>query len=177
MEDRLILFVGHLANKMFQFGTIKSYVSAIRTTLQEIRIPFHEDRFLLQSLTKACTLNNDRLKMRFPIHKEILNIILRKIETRYHELGQPYLAVTYKILFWQHILVCSELDKSQKASCDMTLSAKIELTHFAILSSRDLNCQINIQLCHWVKTCFFWHFRHYKLHWNYNQSCPNKFIC
>ena len=52
LEDRLILFVGHLANKKLQFGTIKSYVSANRTTLQEIRIPLHEDRFI-QSLTKA----------------------------------------------------------------------------------------------------------------------------
>ena len=52
LEDRLILFVGHLANKKLQFGTIKIYVSANRTTLQEIRIPLHEDRFI-QSLTNA----------------------------------------------------------------------------------------------------------------------------
>ena len=38
LEDRLILFVGHLANKMFQFGTIKSYVSAIRTRMHSSRM-------------------------------------------------------------------------------------------------------------------------------------------
>ena len=30
---------------------------------------------------------------------------------------------------------------------------------------------------HWVKMCFFQHLQHYKLHWNYNQSCPNQFTC
>ena len=29
---------------------------------------------------------------------------------------------------------------------------------------------------YWVKTCFFWHLWHYKLHWNYliDQSCQNQ---
>ena len=53
------------------------------------------------------------------------------------------LSRTECLLFETHLqyLICKI-----KYCCDMTLSAKIELIHFSVLSDRDLNCHYNIQL-------------------------------
>ena len=80
-------------------GTIKSYISAIRTTLQEINIPLKEDKFLLKSLTKACTLQNDQLLMRFVIRKQLLMILIKKTGEFYQTHCQPYLGHLYQALF------------------------------------------------------------------------------
>ena len=58
-EDRLLLFVGHLIDTGHKSQTIKSYVSAIKSTLWEDNIVVNEDRVLIASLTRACKLKND----------------------------------------------------------------------------------------------------------------------
>ena len=98
-EDRLVLFVGHLANKKMQSGTIKSYISAIRTTLQEINIPLQEDKFLLKSLTKACSINSDKLYICFPIQKKMLCALLDNTNIYFSHRNQPYLAILYQAMF------------------------------------------------------------------------------
>ena len=62
-------------------------------------IELSENKFLLTSLTRACRYINDRVKTRLPIHKEMLAILLQKVESMFLEANQTYLATMYKALF------------------------------------------------------------------------------
>ena len=66
-ESRLILFIAHLIHCNRKSSTIKSYVSAIKAVLNNIDVCIDEDRFILNSLTRACKLKNDSVTIRFPI--------------------------------------------------------------------------------------------------------------
>ena len=59
-EARLTLFVGHLVSMQRNSQTIKSYISAIRSVLAENDIELNENKFLLNSLKRACRIINDR---------------------------------------------------------------------------------------------------------------------
>ena len=99
-EDRLVLFTAHLINENKQSATIRSYLSAMRTVLKQEGVVLHEDQFLITSLTKACKLCNDKLKLRLPIQKGMLSIIIRKTK-QYFEVdrNQPYLSVLFQTIF------------------------------------------------------------------------------
>ena len=72
-EDRITLFVGYLIHqKKAKSQTIRSYLSAIRATLKNENIKLNEDLFLLNSLTRACKLQNDSYRLRLPIQKPLL---------------------------------------------------------------------------------------------------------
>ena len=98
-EDRLILFVGHLIEKKVKSTTVKSYISAVKAVLQEDGITIHENKFLLNALTRSCRLQNDRVQVRFPIQKGMLNILLNHTGDYFHDLNQPFLATLYQTLF------------------------------------------------------------------------------
>ena len=78
-------------------STIKSYISAIRAVLQEIKIELKEDRFLLTSLMKACQLRNDVIRVRLLIQKGMLAMILRQVVKLFSD--QPYLRDLYRAMF------------------------------------------------------------------------------
>ena len=94
-EDRLTLYIGYLIDKNRKSTTIKSYISAIKSVLKDNEILIHEDTYLLSSLTRACRLRNDRVKTRLPIGKDVLHVILQKIEDHFLEEGQMYLKLLY----------------------------------------------------------------------------------
>ena len=96
-EDRLVLFVGHLVMKNRKSTTIASYISAIKSVLLEDGIEINEDKYLLSSLTKACKLRNDTIRLRLPIQKPFLRILVKNLETIFSK--QPYLECMYKALF------------------------------------------------------------------------------
>ena len=79
--------------------TVRSYVSAIKAVLMEDGIKISEDAYLLKSLTKACKLCNDRVRIRLPIHQGLLNILLKEIQKMFESNGQQYLNVLYQALF------------------------------------------------------------------------------
>ena len=89
-EDRLILFVGYLIEQERKSSTIKSYISAIKAVLREDNVEINEDRYLLSSLTKACKYKNDTVRIRLPIQRGILEILLDQITAEYNtEYNQP----------------------------------------------------------------------------------------
>ena len=94
-EDRLVLFAGFLANEHKRPTTIKSYVSAIKAILQVGGLEINEDRFLLSSITKACSYKDQCPRMHLPIHKTLLKAILAQIDVMYDT--QFYL----RKLLWQ----------------------------------------------------------------------------
>ena len=98
-EDRIVLFAGHLINEQKQSQTVKSYVSAIKGVLRNDGVVINEDRFLLNSLTRACKLSNDRVRTRLPIRKPLLHMLATSVTNHYEKKNQPYLGLLYKAIF------------------------------------------------------------------------------
>ena len=98
-EDQLTLFVAYLIKNNKKSATIKSYVSAIKAVLMEDGIEINENRYLISALTRACRYKNDAVRVRLPIHKDLLHIVLRQIDfTFLEDKNQPYLAALYKAM-------------------------------------------------------------------------------
>ena len=96
-EDRLVLFVGHLINSKKKSTTIQCYVSAIKAVLTQDGVILNEDRCVINALTKSCRILNHRVKMRLPIQKKILKIIIKYTKVKFDQ--QPYLGVLYAAIF------------------------------------------------------------------------------
>ena len=96
-EERLTLYVRFLIDKKKKSTTIESYISAIKAVLLLDGKELNEDRYLLNSLIKACKFKNDKVTTRLPIRKETLGIILKYTDTVFNK--QPYLKVLYRALF------------------------------------------------------------------------------
>ena len=98
-EDRVTLFVGYLIDKGMQSATVKSYVSAIKRMLIDDKYKWKDENLALSSLTRACKLKNDILKVRLPIHCGFLEMILYEIHRIFNKKCQPYLCILYQALF------------------------------------------------------------------------------
>ena len=70
-EDRLTLYVAFLIENNKKSTTVKSYISAIKVILAENNIQLKEDAYLLEALTRACKLNNDRVHVHLPIRQGV----------------------------------------------------------------------------------------------------------
>ena len=86
-------------NEQKKSTTIKSYVSAVKAVLANEGIELNENRYLLNSLTRACKLKNDRIRTKLTLHKDMTHLIIGKVDTYFNDAGQPYLATLYKALF------------------------------------------------------------------------------
>ena len=95
-EDRLVLFVGFLANQEKKSTTIKSYISAVKAVLKEDGITLNENRFLLNAIMKGCHLVNDKVFTRLSIKKGLLILILKAVKQLLSD--QTYLIVLYKAM-------------------------------------------------------------------------------
>ena len=96
-EDRLALFVGYLIQSGKQSSTIRSYISAIRAVLKIEGIDINDDVYLLGALTRACKLKNDRIRVRLPLKRSLLNVLIGKLDDLFPK--QPYLVKLYRALF------------------------------------------------------------------------------
>ena len=93
-EDRLSLYCAFLITvKKRQSSTVKSYVSAIKHVLKSDGYDWDDGKILLNTITKSCKLKNDRLKVRLPIQKGLLELILFKIQRKYS--NQQYIEAMY----------------------------------------------------------------------------------
>ena len=98
-EDRLTLFVGHLVNENKKSTTVRSYISAIKAILMDDGVTICEDKFLLSSLTKACRLQNDKVRIRLPIQKRFLNLLITSAYKYFQDNNQNYLCWLYIGIF------------------------------------------------------------------------------
>ena len=62
-ENHLILYIGFLIKEKRQSSMIKSYLSAIKAILGHIGMDISMNLYLLNSLTKACKLQNDKFRL------------------------------------------------------------------------------------------------------------------
>ena len=141
-EDRLSLFIGYLIHNNKQSSTVRSYISAIKTTLKANSINISEDSYLLASLTRACKLKNDRVKTRLPIQKGMLSVLLRKVQSHFG--SQPYLALLYTSLFstiYFGLFRISEMVSTEHAvkACDVHVGSNKRKFLFVLHTSKTHN--------------------------------------
>ena len=98
-EERLILFVGYLVQKRLKANTINSYISAVKAVLKQDDIKISEDRYVLNSLVRACRLQNNHVRIRLPIQKRLCAYLIKQTEAHFSQAGQPYLASVYMSMF------------------------------------------------------------------------------
>ena len=96
-EGRLALYGAYLVEKGNQSSTLKSYFSAIKKVLEYIDYELNMNKVLLNTLTKACRIVNDKVKTRKPIQSATLEMLLFELE-RYFP-SQVYLVALYKTAF------------------------------------------------------------------------------
>ena len=96
-EDRVSLFLAYLIEGGAQSGTIKSYVSAIKSQLQKIKYEWNDSKLLLHSLVRVCKIRNDCVTSRLPIQCSLLENVL--FEVARVTANQPYLTIMYQALF------------------------------------------------------------------------------
>ena len=97
-EERLILYGTHLVDTGTQSQTIKCYFSAIKHILKVDGYEWNNDKAMLTVITKSCRLLNDTLKVRLPIRRRLLDLILFEIQ-RIYQNKQPYLEKLYLAAF------------------------------------------------------------------------------
>ena len=98
-EARLGLYVTHMIDKGLQSSTVKSYISAIKFVLQLDDYQWNLNKALFTTLTRACRLENDHVKIRLPIQKSLLEIVLFETERYFKHRNQAYLELVYKTAF------------------------------------------------------------------------------
>ena len=138
-EDKLTLFAGYLVNEGKKSQTIKSYVSAIKSVLLDIKVEITPDEYLLSSLTRSCKLINDHVKTRLPIHRGQLNMLLNKANEIWQ--CQPYLKSLNKALLvsaYYGLLRVSELTYSPHAikAIDVQIGVNKKKILFILRSSK-----------------------------------------
>ena len=100
-EERTALFGAYLVDGGIQSSTLKSYFSAIKHILKQDGYKWDDNKVILSSLVRSCKLENDRVKIRLPICRNLLDLLLFEVQ-RYFNLQdapQPYLELLYKTIF------------------------------------------------------------------------------
>ena len=98
-EDRVTLFIGYKIDQGMQSSTVKFYVSAIKRILVDDGYDWNDQKVLVESLTRACRIINDRVCTRLPIQCGLLEMILFELQRMFNQGGQYYLQLMYKTMF------------------------------------------------------------------------------
>ena len=96
-EERLYLYVTYLVDSNKKSSTVASYISAIKVVLLNDGVELNENRLLLAALTRACKLKNDHVRTRFPIQKNLLQLLIKTIPQVFKS-PQPYLTILYQAM-------------------------------------------------------------------------------
>ena len=138
-EDRIVLYVGYMVEREMQSATIASYISALKAVLKADGVEVNENRYLLSSLTNACKIKNDTIKIRLPIQKGLLSLMLKELRIYYG--GQPYLSILYQALFsasYYGLLRVGEVSASPHVlkACDVQLGCNKRKSMLILRSSK-----------------------------------------
>ena len=96
-EECTILFCAHIIDKGLQSSMVKSYISAIKCMLKDDNYDWKEQQFQLTTLTHACWVVNDQVRVRRPIQIKLLEVMLFELQRILGD--QPYLLVMYRAFF------------------------------------------------------------------------------
>ena len=129
-EEKTALFGAYLVDGGVQSSTLKSYFSAIKFILKQDGYQWDDKKDLLSSLVKGCKLENDTVKIRLPVQKRLLEMLLFEIERMFGiDKNQPYLESMYKAMFclaYYGMLRVGELTKGPHTAkaCDIHVGHK-----------------------------------------------------
>ena len=99
-EEKTALFGAHLVDGGVQSSTLKSYISAIKFILRQDGYQWDNNKAILSSLVKGCKLENDRVKIKLCIQKNLFEMLIFELERLFGEENvQPYLETMYKAIF------------------------------------------------------------------------------
>ena len=102
-EEKTALFGAYLVDQGVQSSTLKSYFSAIKHTLKTDGYLWNDQKVLLSSLVRSCKMENDEVKIRLPIQKGLLEMLLFELNRKFCSSNstnqQPYLAIMYQAIF------------------------------------------------------------------------------
>ena len=100
------LYATYLVHQGAQSAAIKSYKSAVKAVLIADNYEWSDGKVMLNTITKACKIINDRLYTRPPIYLCLLEQILFEVQRLFGGCSvvdkastQPYLDITYKAIF------------------------------------------------------------------------------
>ena len=93
----MILYGTHLVEEGTQSSTIKSYFSAIKHILKCDGYEWDDSKAMLNTVTCSCRVINDRVHIRLPISKKLLDLMLYELQKILDK--QLYLLLMYKALF------------------------------------------------------------------------------
>ena len=96
-EDRVSIYGAYLVHNGIQSSTLKSYVSAIKCVLCLDNYEWQDNKVLLNTLTGACRVVNDKVMTRLPIKIGFLEILLFETDRIFAK--QPFLELLYKTVF------------------------------------------------------------------------------
>ena len=111
-EERASLFYGYLIHQKRKSTTIRSCLSAIKEILKLDNYEWNDNKVLLGSVIWAGRITNDRIKLKFPIHWKVLELIIFEINKIFQD--QPYLCCLYKAIMaigYYRLLRIGELTK------------------------------------------------------------------
>ena len=94
-----MLYIAYIVDIGLQSSTVRSYISAIRNILSDDGYVWDDQRMLINSLTRACKVVNDKVKTRLPINCGLLELILFELQRYFAANYQWYLDVMYRALF------------------------------------------------------------------------------
>ena len=135
-EDRFTLYGAFLFDSGVQSATLKSYKSAIKNILVTDNYKWDDSKVLINCLTGACKMHNDRVKMRLPIHVGLLELLLFELECKFQQ--QIYLESLYKTVLalgYYRLFRIGELTKGPH-----TIKAKMSLLE--TIKTRSWSCYI-----------------------------------
>ena len=150
-EEHIILFAAYLINQNRKSSTVKSYISAIKAVLANNDIVVNENRYLLNSLTSACRLQNDTVRMKFPIQKDLLHLILKMTGQFFADKGQMYFKNLYMAIFaaaYYGLFRIGELTDSSHVvkACDVHIALNKRKLLFVLHSSKTHHFNVKPQL-------------------------------
>ena len=96
-ENRVVLYGTYLVDNGAQSSSVKSYFSAIKHILKMDGYQWNDNQAMLNIVTKSCRIINDRLKVRLPIGRRLLELVLYEVQRYYN--SQPYLEKLYSTIF------------------------------------------------------------------------------
>ena len=133
------LVLGHLIQEGKQSSTVKSYISAMKATLQMVGVQLDNNTYLLHALACACKLKNDTVTTRLPISKSMLEVLLRRLRMKFDE--QPYLLTLYTAMLitaYYGLFRIGEIMSSQHTikACDVHIATNKKKMLFVLRSSK-----------------------------------------
>ena len=105
----------------------------------------------MSSLTHACKLRNDKVLLRLPIYKSLLQVVIDESKDYFLQQNQPYLAILYPAIFaclYYGMFHIGELTQSKHAvkACDVLIAKNKKKMMFVLRSAKNLNAGDRPQL-------------------------------